>query len=240
MKGVSYRGVKDSLQQFLGLKINHVTAMRWIQNYMARINAFVDNHQPQVSDTWHADEQIVKVKGKNRYMWNCIDHDTRFLLSNHYSPTRITHDARLLFQQAKDMADKPEEDYRIPDRTIITDGAFAYDKAVKREFYTHSNPKPHKRYVSLRQKIGNNNIVERYHSSFRQRDKTMRGFKSVDGVETYAKDYKTYYNFIRPHLGLKSTPAEKAGIHETRNWKELLVKSLNQPIRNTPNLPAED
>ena len=124
-----------------------------------------------------------------------------------------------LFQKAKQTA-------RAPAKRITTDGAFAYGKAVKKEFWSYDNRKPHDRYVSLRQRSGNNNRVERYHNSFRARDKTMRGFKSLEGTEKFAENYRTFYNFVREHQGLGSTPSEKAGL-QREEWKELLVKALS-------------
>ena len=42
MKGVSYRGIKDSLEQLLDIKVTHVTVMRWANAYMEKINKYVE------------------------------------------------------------------------------------------------------------------------------------------------------------------------------------------------------
>src|SRR3989344_1574676 len=170
MKGVSYRGIADSLKQFYGLKVTHVTVMNWVNDYMSRINKYVNGLKPEVSDLWNADEQFIKVKGQEQYIWNVLDNKTRFLLASNQSPTRTYEDARETFQIAKSVAGKKA-------KTIVTDGAFSYQKAVRKEFGTYQNPNPHYRYVSLNQHDSNNNVIERFHESFRQRDKTMRGFK---------------------------------------------------------------
>lgn len=218
MKGVSYRGIADSIKQFYGLKVTHPTIMSWVNTFMGKINAYVDTMQPQVGDTWHADEQFIKAKGKEEYIWNVLDRDTRFLLASNESPTRRYTDARQTFQEAKSIAGKKAT-------TVITDGAFSYDKAVRKEFATYSNPKPHRRYISLADRSHpNNNPIERFHNSFRQRDKVMRGFKG--NQKQYAENFKTYYNFIRKHQGLGCTPAQKAGLLTKPEWKELLQKSM--------------
>lgn len=233
-KGVSYRGIKDSIQQFYGLRITHITVMRWIRAYMERINSYVEELHPTVGDTWHADEQLVKIKGNLQYVWNCMDGETRFLLANSVTPSRTTENARSLFQQAKQQAGTTA-------KTVITDGAFAYGKAVRKEFATYANPKPHYRYVSIRAHDSNNNKIERYHGSFRQRDKTMRSFKSPTGTAAYAQGFKNYYNFMRPHLTLGSTPAQKAGLPVEANWHKLLTASLQkQPQGNSRGVTATD
>ncbi len=219
MKGVSYRGIVDTLKQFYGLKVTHVTVMNWVNNYMKKINDYVNTLKPNVSDTWQADEQFIKAKGKKEYIWNVLDQDTRFLLASNESPTRRTSDAIETFQKAKEVAGKKA-------KNIITDGAFSYNKAIRKEFWTYKNRYPHKKYISLKQKTGNNNRIERFHGTFRQRDKIMRGFGG--NQKQHADNFRTYYNFIKEHSGydMKQTPAQKAGIDIKSNWKELLLKSL--------------
>src|SRR3989338_7539976 len=101
MKGVSYRGIADSIKQFFGLKVTHVTVMNLVNSYMEKINAYVNGLRPAVGDTWKADEQFIKVKGKQEYIWNVLDRDTRFLLASNESPTRGYNDARQTFQMAE-------------------------------------------------------------------------------------------------------------------------------------------
>ncbi len=169
MKGVSYRSIADHLKQIYGLKVSHITVMNWVNTYLSRITQFVRSMRPRVGDYWLADEQFIKVKGNQQYVWNVLDNKTRFLLASNASKTRCYDDARRTFKKAKKTAGKKA-------KTVVTDGSFNYSKAVRKEFATYQNPKPHKRYVSLRQKKGNNNKVERFHETFRQRDKVMRGF----------------------------------------------------------------
>lgn len=219
MKGVSYRGIADSLKQFYGLRLSHVTIMNWVNNYMAMINDYVDNLKPQVSDQWHADEQFIKAKGKQEYIWNVLDNDTRFLLASNESPTRKYDDARKTFQMAKKVAGKKA-------KVVVTDGAFNYKKAVRKEFMTYENMHPHKRYVSIRAKDCSNNNIERFHGTFRQRDKVMKGFGG--NQKQFAENFRTYYNFIKQHKSLGMTPSQKAGISNKGEWRELLTKSLNR------------
>ncbi len=76
--------------------------------------------------------------------------------------------------------------------------------------------------------MSNNNKLERYHGTFRQRDKVMKSFKTDTGTENFTKNFKTYYNFVKPHGALGTTPAKASGIHESGNWRDLLVKSLSE------------
>lgn len=218
-KGLSYRSIQDTLTQFKQVNVNHVTIMRWVTRYMEQIRAYVDTLNPQIGKIWHADEQMVNVKGKHEYVWNCMDSRTRFLLANRISPSRTTEDARKLFRQAKRRA-------RSSGKYIITDGCFAYNSAVMKEFYNWSNKHPHKQYRTLHQGHGTNNKLERYHGSFRQREKSMRAFSRHATAQRYVSNYRTYYNFLRYHSKLKMTPAQKAGLRIPADWKEVLVKAV--------------
>ncbi len=52
----------------------------------------------------------------------------------------------------------------------------------------------------------------------------MKGFGG--NQKQHAENFKTYDNFIKNHEGIGTTPAKKAGIGQEGNWKELLVKAI--------------
>jgi transposase-like protein len=220
MKGESYRAIANSLKQFHNLKVSQVSVMNWVKRYIKVIDEYTKQYTPNVSDVWHTDEQFIKIKGVQKYVWNCMDNKTRFLLANNVTDKRTTENARNLFKQAKKTAGKKAQ-------TIITDGAFAYSQAVRKEFMTYKNPNPHYRYVSLRQHDSNNNIIERFHGNYRAREKSMRSMKTLEGANTFSKGFKIYNNFIRVHQSLSKTPAQMSGLKVNPNWEELMKSALN-------------
>ena len=53
--------------------------------------------------------------------------------------------------------------------------------------------------------------MERYHGTFKERNKVMRGLKKTDTATLDGQ--RVYCNYIRPHTGLNGkTPAEAARI----------------------------
>jgi hypothetical protein len=57
---------------------------------------------------------------------------------------------------------------------VMTDKLPAYERAIKKEFYTMKNPRPqHVKLKSIREGT-NNNIVEALHGTVRERRKVMR------------------------------------------------------------------
>jgi len=43
----------------------------------------------------------------------------------------------------------------------------------------------------------NNNVLERHHETYRERDKVMRGLEGKETVSQMLENYRTYYNFVR-------------------------------------------
>jgi len=205
-KGISLRKIRDHLTQFYDVKINHKTIHNWLKKYSKIINDYVNQLEPNLSEVWNTDEMKVRCGGKWVWLWNVMDNETRFLIANHISQKREVTDARKPFQKAMKIAGtKPD--------IVVTDGLPAYIRAFKKEFFTLRNPRTkHIRNVGFRDKM-NNNKIERFHGTFRERDKVMRGLKTEETAKVIAEGFRTYYNFLRPHSALNGkTPSEKAEI----------------------------
>ncbi len=229
-KGLSLRKIADHLTQFYQLKIHHTTVLRWIQKYVQVMKVYVDELKPQVSERWHADEMMINVDGAYRWLWNLMDAKTRFLLATQLTEQRETEDAMRLFAGAKQKAGKRPE-------VIVTDGLQAYRAAYMKEFWTLKKPRTeYIRLARFEEKV-NQNLIERFNGTTRERNKVMRGLDTDESAETFVDGFRIYYNFIRPHMGLDNkTPAEAAGINLELNggnrWLELIRKSTNHNNNN--------
>jgi len=216
-KGVSLRKIQDHMKQFYEIEITHVTIYYWIKRFTKLMNAYTEGLKPQVSGLWHIDEQAIKSKGKETWCWNVLDSETRFLIANNITRGRSIPEAREIMKKAKEV--------RKDANAIITDGLWSYEKAIRREIPSAE----HIRLESIRKKP-NNNKVERYHNTFRERDKIIRGFKSNKTAQDWSDAFRLYYNFIRPHTTFNGlTPSQVAGINlnlPTNRWIGLLKLSL--------------
>ncbi len=223
-KGISFRSIQDHFKQFYNFEIHFATLYRWTKKYMEVMVKHTANMYPQLSPTWHADEQEIKAKGKYVYCWNLIDKETRFLIAVNVTKGRYIKEARQVFRKAKKITvGKPQ--------FIITDGLQSYKRAIKKEFHSHRLPKlTHIGNAGVSKPV-NNNAVERYHNSFRARDKTMRGFYNTKTATRFTNGYRLFYNMIRPHMALGGlTPAQVAGIdigYSRNKWMEILKVSTD-------------
>ncbi len=201
--GESLRNTQKSLK-FIGVDVSYQTVSNWIEKYTLLMKQYVDKLQPNVSNTWRADEVFVKFSGNMKYLFALMDDETRYWIAQEVADTKFKHDAQGLFHEGKEIAGKRPN-------VLITDGLRAYHDAFNREFYQNSSPRSkHINAIKLDGDM-NNNKMERINGEIRDREKVMRGLKKKD--TPILKGYQIYHNFIREHQGLNGkTPAEACGI----------------------------
>jgi transposase-like protein/DNA-directed RNA polymerase subunit M/transcription elongation factor TFIIS len=215
-KGVSLRKIVDHLKQFEHVNVSHVAVLKWIQKYVEIMRVYVDAMKPELSRVFHADETKVNIRGQWVWLWHLMDGDTRFLLANHVSQSRNVNDAREAFQDAKAVA-------KVEPRVLLTDGLGSYGPAARREF----PDAVHVAGVGLQGRL-NNNRMERYQGTLKERTKVMRALKNTDTA--ILDGQRIYYNHIRPHQALNGkTPAESAGLEShlgPNKWEAIITKAV--------------
>jgi transposase-like protein len=219
--GESLRNTQKSLK-LLGVQVSHKTVYMWIKKYVKLMKEYVENFQPNVSDTWRADELYVKVKGDMKYLFALMDDETRFWIAQEVAETKYKHDARRLFEMGKRLMGKKP-------MTIITDGLPAYHDAYKKEFWTMRKDTRTKHINAIKLSGDmNNNKMERFNGEIRDREKTMRGLKTKD--TPILQGYQIFHNYIRPHEALEGkTPSEACGIKiEGKNKWMTLIQNASQ------------
>jgi putative transposase len=202
--GESLRNTARSLR-LMGVQVSYQTVWNWIQKYTSLMEKYLDKITPQVSDTWRADELYVKIKGNMKYVFAMMDDETRFWIAQEVADTKDTHDARHLFQMAKERTGKKPG-------VLITDGLRSYRDAWLKEFRTNKqvDSTVHIREITLTGKH-NNNKMERLNGEIRDREKVMRSLKKPDTPILIGM--QIFHNYVRPHKGIDGhTPSELAGI----------------------------
>lgn len=219
--GESLRNVQKFLR-LQGYEVNHMTVYRWIKKYVKLMENYLEKIKPQVSDVWRTDEMFLKVSGNLKYLYAIMDDETRFWIAQQVAHTKYTEDVRPLFKEAREVAGKKP-------MTLISDGAWNFDEACRKEYFTMAMPKTkHIRHIHIAGDK-NNNKMERLNGEIRDREKTMRGLKKMD--TPIIKGYQIYHNYVREHEGLGGkTPAEAAGIKiEGQNkWITVIQNATNQ------------
>jgi putative transposase len=221
--GESLRNTQRSLR-LIGVEVSHQTVSNWISKYTRIMKSYVDNIKPNVSTTWRADEVFIKVGGDLKYLFALMDDETRYWIAQEVADSKDKHDARMLFQDAKDVAGKRPE-------TLITDGLRSYHDAFNKVFYQRSTPmSQHVNAIKLAGST-NNNKMERINGEIRDREKTMRGLKKKS--TPILQGMQIFHNYIRPHEGLDGkTPAEACGIEIRGDNKWItLIQNASQTAK---------
>ena len=224
-KGNSLRDIQNTLYTSFGLKLHHETIRRWNNRFMGKINTYTNTLKPQTSETMHIDEQVIQIGKDNEYCWNAMDNKTRFLLATQITKVRRVKDARGIIQKAKAVISQTPE-------IVATDKGKFYIKAIKREFaggHRYMTREDNEKALYHATTKMDNQIIERYHGTFRERDKVIRGFKSEKTANQDIDNWKTYYNFVKPHMTFDGlTPSQMAGIsigNDRNRWLSLIKLS---------------
>ncbi len=217
--GLSYRRTAENIGQYFDRKTNPATVYRWVRELTERADEIVKPMKVATGDVWVADELVVNVGGKNYWLFNVMDSDSRFVLAAYLSPVRTTRAAATALSLARERAENPPQQ-------VKTDGLRSYRDALPRAFPT----RPVKHVVSkgIRAEI-NNNLSERLQGTLRDRDKTLRALKKRETGQSYIDGLVLHYNYFRPHESLKGKrPAEAAGAELPFNdWEGVAAVKVN-------------
>ena len=211
--GMSYRKVARHMGDHRNLETTPVTVYRWVQDYSKKASEIAAEFPVKTGGEWVADEVAVKVGGKQYWLFNVMDSETRFVLAAYLSPERTTRAAATAMAMARERAAGPPE-------RIKTDGLRSYREGVRRAFPSH--PVKHVVSEGIRAEL-NNNLSERLQGTFRDRDKTLRSMKKRDTGQAYIDGLVLDYNYFRPHMGLANrTPAVRAGADAPfKSWADI-------------------
>jgi putative transposase len=230
-KGASLRKVTQHIAQFYGVKVSHVTLIKWVRKFSELIDNYANTLKPQLSGVWNCDEMKTKmaheepINGERFYwLWNALDNGSRYLVASHLTRGRGRKDAIEFFEVAKRQAKKDPQ-------VLFSDGLDSYRGAYDPISLANYGKIAHIANVGIRSHMGNHR-VERLHNSMREREKVMRHLKKANSAEKVFKGYRAYYNFVRPHMALENhTPAEMAAIPiqlGTNRWLDLIRQAARQ------------
>lgn len=220
-EGLSTRKIQTQIEKLYGVHVSQVTVMNWTMKYSALVSKFVETLSPQLLGIYHVDETAIKCSGVQKWFWEIIDEQTKFLVAGHLSASRTTEDAVKLFEKSVKIAKKKPT-------SIYCDGLPAYVDGYNKVFYSmRKEGRPELiRSVGIRN-IHNQNAVERLHGTLKDRIRPMRGLKGEETVRTLLEGWVVHYNYVRKHQTLKMTPAQASGINIKEDW-HLLVKEATK------------
>jgi putative transposase len=174
---LSYRDVEE-LMAARGIVLTYETVRQWCRKFGQQYANQVRRRRAQTGDKWHLDQVFLKISGKQHYLWRAVD--------QHGNLLDILVQSRRNKAAAKKFFRKLLKGCQYVPRVMITDKLASY-RAAKQEVLPSVEHRQHKRL---------NNRAENSHQPTRQRERTMRRFKSPG----HAQRFLAAHGPIREHF----------------------------------------
>ncbi len=163
---LSFRDVEDLLAE-RGVVVTYETIRQWTRKFGQTYANQLRRRRTRPGDKWFLDEVFLKINGKTQYLWRAVDQHGNvldILIQSRRNKAAATKFFRRLLKGCK----------YVP-RVLITDKLGSYEAAHK-EVMPRVEHRRHKRL---------NNRAENSHQPTRQREQTMRRFKSPGHAQRF-------------------------------------------------------
>ncbi len=163
-----------------GILLTYETVRQWCLKFGQTYANELRRRRPRPGGKWHLDEVVLRINGKTHYLWRAVD--------QHGTVLDILVQSRRDKAAAKKFFRKLLKGLRYVPRVIITDKLASYG-AAKREILPGVEHRQHKRL---------NNRAENSHQPTRQRERTMRRFKSAGQAQRFLSAFGPILGHFRP------------------------------------------
>ncbi|MFJ5198271.1 IS6 family transposase [Streptomyces sp. NPDC088394] len=207
---LSYREVEELMLQ-RGVFVSHETVRRWCAKFGQAYANGLRRWQPQPGDKWHLDELFIKINGELKYLWRAVDQDGN-VLDILVQGRRDKAAARRFFRKLLTTT-------RSVPRVIVTDKLRSYG-AAHREVMPSVEHRSHK---------GLNNRAENSHQPTRQRERAMKGFRSVGAAQRFLSAFSSISPHFRPRRHLMTGTQRRAEMTVRFTIREQITGVTGRP-----------
>ncbi|MFD4763875.1 IS6 family transposase [Streptomyces sp. NPDC058439] len=208
---LSFREVEELMLE-RGVVVSYETVRRWCLKFGQAYANALRRRRPRPGDKWHLDEVFIKINGELQYLWRAVDQDGNvldILVQNRRDKAAARRFFRKLLKKTRS----------VP-RVVVTDKLRSYG-AAHREVMPSVEHRSHK---------GLNNRAENPHQPTRQRERTMKGFRSVGEAQRFLSAFSGISPHFRPRRHLMTATDHRA---------EMTVRFATwEQITGTAGLPA--
>ena len=180
---LSFREVEELMLE-RGIFVSYETIRRWCAKFGQQYASALRRRQPRPGDKWHLDEVFIKINGDQKYLWRAVDQDGNvldILVQNRRDKAAARRFLRRLLEKTG----------AVP-RVVVTDKLRSYG-AARREVMP---------CVEHRQSKYLNNRAENSHQPTRQRERAMKGFRSIGGAQRFLSAFSGISPHFRPRRHL--------------------------------------
>ncbi|MEH0630581.1 IS6 family transposase [Streptomyces stelliscabiei] len=188
---LSFREVEELMFE-RGVTVSYESVRRWCVKFGQRYASALRRRQPWPGDTWHLGEVFITINGEQKYLWRAVVQDGN-VLDILVQNRRDKAAARRFFRRLM------KKTGAVP-RVVVTDKLRSYG-AAHREVMPSVEHRSHK---------GLNNRAESSHQPTRQRERAMKGFRSVGGAQRFLSAFSGISPHFRPRRHLMTAPGYRA------------------------------
>jgi putative transposase len=189
---LSFREVEMMLAR-RGIEVSYETIRQWCLKFGQTVANELRRRRPHPGDKWHLAEVVLKIKGKQCFLWRAVDQEGMILdilVQSH----RNTKAATRFFKK------------------LLTDKLRSYG-AAKKELLPRVEHRQHKRL---------NNRAENSHQPTRVREKVMRRYKSQGQAQRFLSAQGLIREHFRPKRHKVSASDYRAKMQEQfTTWNEV-------------------
>ncbi|MGW1848796.1 IS6 family transposase, partial [Streptomyces sp. NPDC001966] len=186
--------------------VSYETVRRWCLKFGQAYANALRRRRPRPGDKWHLGEVFIKISGELKYLWRAVDQDGNvldILVQNRRDKAAAGRFFRKLLKKTRSVV-----------RVVVTDKLRSYGAA-------HHEVMPS---VEHRSHKGLNNRAENSHQPTRQRERAMKGFRSVGGAQRFLAAFSGISPHFRPRRHLMTATDHRAEMTvRFAIWEEITV-----------------
>ncbi len=174
---LSFRDVEDLLAE-RGIDVSNETVRRWFLKFGRLIACNLRHGRPRASARWHLDEMVIKIRGRNHWLWRAVDDEGEVL--------DFLVQLRRSAKSARRLPRKLLKKLGFSPKRITTDKLKSYSVAIRKERLT----------VVHDQGLLANNRAENSHQPMRRRERKQQRFKLPGSAQRFLSIHAAVNNAL--------------------------------------------
>ena len=205
---LSFRDIQK-MMMYRGIEVTYEAIRLWCRKFAQPYANQIRRRRPKPADEWHLDEVVIKIKGKQYYLWRAVDKDGQVL--------DILMQSRRNGAAANKFVRKLLKPQGFAPRVIITDKLKSYGAAKKKIL----------KGVEYRQHKGPNDRAENSNRSTRTRERRMGRFNSPGQAQRFLSAFEPIRGHFHPHQHqLSASEYRETMSLRFESWQEITRQDL--------------